>query len=201
MYKVRLERMPKPEVLKVRQGYCRTYQTSLHKGNLHRQLGLQWHDKQSGVLSFCTVPQSLLRTFLELKFMSFFYNQPKKDKDLNPQVGTLIVNSGMYLGSLRMNLGNDHRQYIFNKITGWKLNPIVMKRTKEQWDRQQSLVREKIKKKNAHKARKNANLTKNKTTSKRRLQAEQVGYIDSKTQCQNLLKSEVERKKMHKSSK
>ena len=109
-----------------------------------------------------------------------------------------MVNSGMYMCSLRLNLGHKHRQYIFENITGWKLNSVVLSRIERKWKFQQSIVQKKIKAKNTEKARTVANYTANKTSSKRRKKAEEEGYIDSKTQAKNLLKSEINRRKSEK---
>ena len=106
-----------------------------------------------------------------------------------------MVNSGMYMCSLRLNLGYHHRQYIFQNITGWKLNSVVLSRIERKWKFQHSIVQKKIKAKNIEKARTVANYTANKTSSKRRKKAEEEGYIDSKTQAKNLLKSEINRRK------
>ena len=113
----------------------------------------------------------------------------KKDKDLNPSINTLIVNSGMHMASLRLNLGFKHRQFIFENITKWKLNSVVVDRTERLCKFQKSLVQKKIKAKNKKKAITNANFLKNKTTSKRRKEAEE-GYIDCKTQAKILMKSQ-----------
>ena len=74
-----------------------------------------------------------------------------------------------------------------------------MMRSQRRWDEQLATVQKKIKSKNAEKHRIIANYERNKTKSKRRKQAEQ-GYIDSKTQVKNLMKSEKERLKSSKKS-
>ena len=106
-----------------------------------------------------------------------------------------MVNSGMYMCSLRLNLGHESCQYIFENITGWKLNSVVLSRIERKWKFQQSIVQKKIKAKNIQKARTVANYAANKTSSKRRKKAEEEGYIDSQTQAKNLMKSEIERRK------
>ena len=93
------------------------------------------------------------------------------------------------MASLRLNLGYRHRQYIFEKITGWKLNSAVVARTERLCKFQKSIVQKKIKAKNKKVARTNANFLKNKTTSKRRKEAEE-GYVDCKTQAKILMKSQ-----------
>ena len=52
-----------------------------------------------------------------------------------------------------------------------------------------------MKRKKAVKAQTVAGYSRNQTTSKRRKQAEQDGYIDCKTQAKILMKSEIERRK------
>ena len=76
----------------------------------------------------------------------------------------------------------------------------MLKRIERKWKFQQSIVRSKIKAKSIAKAKTVANYAANKTKSKRRKKAEQ-GYIDSKTQASNLMKSEIARRKSNKTDK
>ena len=70
-----------------------------------------------------------------------------------------------------------------------------MKRTQSKWDEYKSKLPTKIKRKSVIKAKTVAAYSRNQTTSKRRMQAEQDGYVDCKSQAKQLMKAEVERVK------
>ena len=108
---------------------------------------------------------------------------------MNPQIRTLIVNAGMYIGSLRTNLGFAYQAEILQRIAGWKVNSVVLQRLEDKWKLSRTILTKKLKQKEVARARNTANLVCNKTSSVKRKQQEELEYTDSKTAAKNLGKS------------
>ena len=108
---------------------------------------------------------------------------------MNPQIRTLIVNAGMYTGSLRTNLGFAYQAEILLRITKWQVNSVVLQRLEDKWKLSRTVLTKKLKKKEVARARKNASLVCNTTSSVKRKQQEALEYTDSKTAAKNLGKS------------
>ena len=108
---------------------------------------------------------------------------------MNPQIRTLIVNAGMYIGSLRTNLGFAYQAEILQRIADWKVNSVVLQRLEDKWKLSRTILTKKLKQKEVARARNTANLVCNKTSSVKRKQQEELEYTDSKTAAKNLGKS------------
>ena len=106
-----------------------------------------------------------------------------KDKNLNQHIKSLIVNAGMYIGSLRTNLGYVYQAELLEHITDWKLNSVVMDRLESKWKLSRTILTKKLKNKEIERAKKNAALLRNTTSSVKRKKQEQIEleYTDSKT--------------------
>ena len=113
---------------------------------------------------------------------------------MNPQVRSLIVNAGMYTGSLRTNLGFVYQAELLQRITAWKVNGIVLKRLEDKWKLSRTVLTKKLKAKEVARAKKHANLVCNTTSSVKRKKQEELEYTDSKTAAKKLEKSILKEK-------
>ena len=48
------------------------------------------------------------------------------DKDSNPHANTNITNTGVYIGSLKMNLGRDFNRMVYKDIVDWEINSVCL---------------------------------------------------------------------------